>query len=133
MIRRTSFIPLTIALLFFPSVRYTLTLDGAESDYYGFPLPWNSSSLVTSVAKDVYVLPLTIDIILLAILSALVVRALAKLPHRIFKSVMMALGAWGLLCAIIIAIILSSSGTTFYLWPSSGPFHLSEVRLSRGL
>lgn len=132
MIRRISLIPLTIALLFFPSVRYSLALDGWESDYYGFPLPWNSNSLITSLAKDVYALPLAIDMILLAILSVFVIKALARFPQRVFKSVMMALWAWGLLCAITIAIVLSS-GTTFYLWPSPGPFHLSEVRLSRGL
>src|SRR5574343_1262216 len=104
MIRRITIIPLTIALLFFPSVRYTLALDGVGTEYFGFPLPWNSKALVTSVAKDVYLLPLAIDLALLILISVLVLQSLARLRHSIIKSVVVVIWLWGLLCAAAILI-----------------------------
>ena len=132
MIRRITFIPLTAALLFFPSMRYTLVLDGAGSEYYGFPLPWNSRSLATSIAKEVYLLPLAIDLAFLTILSVFALRSLARLPQPIVKSTVVAIWVWGLLCAAMTVIILSF-GSFFQVWPSPGPFHISEVTLSVGL
>jgi hypothetical protein len=132
MIRRITVIPLTVALLFFPSVRYTLALDGAGTEYYGFPLPWNSRALATSVAKEVYLLPLAIDLAVLTVLSVFVLKSLARLPHPIIKSTVVAIWVWGLLCAATTLIILAF-GSIFQVWPSPAPFHISEVALSVGL
>ena len=121
MIRRITLVPLTISLLFFPSVRYTLALDGAETEYYGFPLPWNSRSLATSLAKEVYLLPLAIDLAVLAVLGVFVPKSLDRLPQPIVKSTVIAIWVWGLLCSAAILIILSFA-SFFQVWPSPDRF-----------
>ncbi|MDR2214142.1 MAG: hypothetical protein LBE21_11030 [Pseudomonadales bacterium] len=132
MIRHLTLIPLSITLLIFPSVRYTLALDGAEGKYYGFPLPWNSDSLVTSLAKDIYILPLIIDLIFFAIFGAFILKALTRLRHPLFTGSLVAIWASGLFGALLMIFFLTSN-PLFKAWPDPGPFHLLEVRLGVGL
>ena len=77
-IRDTAFIPLSLGLMFFPSLTFRVALDGAESTYYGFPLPWNSRSPAISLAKDIYWLPLAIDIVFYGIVGFLLWRYVAR-------------------------------------------------------
>jgi len=59
---KISFLPLSAGLMLYPSLVLQVALDGDQTMYNGFPLPWNSSSLGISLAKDIYWLPLIIDI-----------------------------------------------------------------------
>lgn len=132
MIHRITSLPLSIALLLFPSVKYSLMLDGANSEYYGFPFPWNSRALATSLAKEVYLLPLAIDLAFFGILGAFALRALARLPLPARNSAVLAIWVGGLLSAASITLVLSF-GAFFQLWPSPGPFRIDQVSISIGL
>jgi len=131
MIPRITCFPLSIALLLFPSVKYILTLDGARAEYYGFPLPWNSNALATSLAKEIYLLPLLIDLAFFAILSAFAFRVMAR-HSPILKKAIPAIWILGLLSATSIALILSL-GSFFQCLPNPGPFHVDRVTISIGL
>jgi hypothetical protein len=61
---RLAFLAIAIGLFFFPSVEYrVLIVDGPDTEFYGFPLPWNSRGLAFSMAKSIYILPLVVDIV----------------------------------------------------------------------
>jgi hypothetical protein len=53
--------PLALLMLFWPSVKWSAVGDGAETEFYGLPLPWNSRGLATSLSKTYYLLPLIAD------------------------------------------------------------------------
>jgi hypothetical protein len=133
MIHRLTLIPLSIALLIFPSVRYTLALDGASGTYYGFPVPWNSDALVMSLVKNVYILPLVIDLIFFAILGVLILNALARLPRAVFRGGLVAIWVGGLLGAAMIMVFVLIFRLHVEVWPDPGPFRILEVTPSLGL
>jgi hypothetical protein len=59
---RLAFLLMMVGLAFFPSVQYrVLVVDGPDTEFYGFPLPWNSRFIAGSLAKDIYVLPALLD------------------------------------------------------------------------
>lgn len=141
MIRRISIFFLTIALFLFPSVKYSFALDGADADYFGFPLPWNSDSLISSAGKDIYLVPLVLDLVLLCVLSLVVVNALARFGHRlndglrlsrqVYTVAIAALWVWGL-CCLIATMIICSFNSTWYWWPSPGPLTITKITISIG-
>lgn len=128
---RITCLPLSIALLVFPSVRYTLTLDGARAEYYGFPLPWNSNSIATSLAKEIYLLPLLIDLAFFAILGTFALKLMARHSSTLNK-IVPAIWIGGLLSAASIALVLSL-GSFFQWWPNPGPFEVDRVMIGIGL
>jgi hypothetical protein len=134
MTRQLTLIPLAIALLIFPSVRYVLALDdGPDGQYYGFPLPWNSDSFVTSLAKDIYVLPLIIDLVFFAVLGAFILKALTPLRPALFKGSLVVIWIGGLLGVTVMMAFALVFNLFFKLWPEPWPFHIVEVTLSFGL
>lgn len=80
---RLAFLAIAIGLFFFPSVEYrVLIVDGPDTEFYGFPLPWNSRGLAFSMAKSIYILPLVVDIVFfLAVGYWLWRRIERQLPH----------------------------------------------------
>lgn len=118
-ISEISFIPLSMGLMLYPSLVLRVALDGAESTYYGFPLPWNSRSLVTSLAKDIYWLPLIIDIVFYGILGYIIWRYVSKyiLSWRpaLKLTALVFLWLYGLV-SIWFMIVASSFGTFHQLW-----------------
>lgn len=131
MIRRLTFFPLAIALIYFPSLKYYLMLDGAETEYYGFPLPWNSRSLVTSLAKDVYLLPFVLDLLFLSIVSVFILRAVELLPEKLFRSIQIIIWIWGSLSVGLI-FVTTLTDPTFHSWPNPGQFQIREIKISTG-
>ena len=125
-------LPFIPALICFPSLRYDLALDGADARYYGFPVPWNSDSLATSMSKDVYLLPLGIDILVACIVGALLLRAVRKLPRPATISVLGLVWVWGICCALVLGFVFTTN-PWLRLWPHPGPFHVLAVRLHFGV
>jgi hypothetical protein len=82
MLKKISYIPLSVGLMFFPSTVLNAVLDGAESTYYGFPLPWNSRSIVTSLSKDIYLIPLLLDLIFYAFVGFIAWRGISKYLYK---------------------------------------------------
>lgn len=76
---RSTLLPLFVGLAAFPSIRYVvLFIDGPDTEFYGFPLPWNSRGIASSMTKDIYLVPLTVDIIFYLLLTLFVSRWLAN-------------------------------------------------------
>lgn len=97
-----TWIPLAISLMFYPSLSYDVLLDGADTEYYGFPLPWNSRGLAVSLTKDVYVVPLLVDLIFYGVVSFFIwkwlrprISRLGKLPGTIVVTL---IWLYGLVC-----------------------------------
>jgi hypothetical protein len=132
MIRLVALCLTAIALLCFPSIQYDLSLDGAYATYSGFPLPWNSPSLVTSMAKDIYAIPLAIDLLFYGWLAHLVLRRTERLPRKPRMIVMSLLYLWGVCCMAFILFTVSMGGF-FHMWPQPGPFEITAVRLGFAL
>jgi len=124
---RVSLLPLTFLLLLFPSLKYRILLDGEwPADYYGFPLPWNSDSLATSLAKEIYVVPLAVDLLFSFLLALLVYKVMLRLNHRA-SSVMLKV-IWSIACVLLVLIgVLFSFDVS--LWPNPGRFQVSSVSL----
>lgn len=72
------YIPIAIGLFFFPSMILEVALDGAGSTYYGFPIPWNSRSLVSSLSKDIYLIPLLLDVLFYMVLAIFLARVISR-------------------------------------------------------
>lgn len=135
MTRRFAFIPLAICLMLFPSLICNVVLDGAESTYYGFPIPWNSRSLVTSLSKDVYLIPLILDFVFYALISFHIWNISMKLLSRIqilprsFTTILVwtvGVVVFGMMCFIIL------SDPTFFAWYSD-EFKITKFRLGLGV
>jgi predicted permease len=125
-------LPLIPALLFFPSLRYHLLLDGADAMYYGLPLPWNSDSLAVSMAKDVYLVPLAVDILVACAVGVFLLRGVDRLPHWAKVSVTGLTWVWGTCSALALGLRVALE-PYFQLWPHPGQFHVLEVALSFGV
>jgi hypothetical protein len=94
--------------MLFPSLTYHVVLDGAGTEYYGFPLPWNSRGLAASLTKDVYVIPLLVDLMFYGVVSFFVwkwlhphISRLSKLPKT---AVLMFIWLYGLGCSATMMI-----------------------------
>lgn len=118
--RRFSFIPLAIGLMLFPSVIWMVVLtDGPDTEYFGFPLPWNSRSIVTSMAKEVYILPLAFDFSFYAFLGFFVWRRMhAFLLHTnkiISVFALFLIWFYGLIASLYLCLRIAMD-TDYQLW-----------------
>jgi len=77
-ISEITFQPLSAGLMLYQSLVLQVALDGAQSTYYGFPLPWNSSSLTASLAKDIYWSPFIMDALFYGMLGHILWRYVSK-------------------------------------------------------
>ena len=117
-----------IALTSFASLNYDLALDGAETTYFGFPIPWNSGAAAASLGKEIYVLPLVLDIIFWTWIGVRVLQFVGRFPRTMassFRAVLLVLGLVGLGLAIG---RLAFSELFFSFLPAPGPFHITAVR-----
>ena len=104
---RTAFIALAVGLFLFPSVKYGVLLtDGPDTDFYGFPLPWNSRGIATSLSKSIYIAPLLVDVALYVGLSYWLIRLLSDRIERARRGVrgaiLMLIWAYGTLSAMLL-------------------------------
>jgi len=133
MIRKTSLAFFIIAAMCFPSLSYEVSLDGAESTYYGFPLPWNSRSPAASLVKDIYLIPAAIDIALFYWVGTLVLRALGRFPRRQAAAIAAFICAWGTLCALFMVVAFFFYDCDFRAWPDPELFHVTALHIGLGL
>lgn len=125
MIDRITFALLAAGLGYFPCLKYgVLILDGPDTEFYGFPLPWNSRSLAFSLAKDVYVIPLLIDIAFfvgaVALLRWWLLPRLNYLSLGMRRSIGAIIWVYGI-CSLVIMLVtvavLDISVYPWYAWP----------------
>jgi hypothetical protein len=121
MLARLTWIPLTVGLMCFPSTRYVVLLvDGPDTDAYGFPIPWNSRSISTSLAKDVYLVPLAIDLAIYVWLSIWLCRRLVEVIHKarllIQWSVLLLLWVYGFVSALLLFAVFVAFDTSVSIW-----------------
>jgi hypothetical protein len=133
MIRKVSLALFIFASMCFPSLNYDVALDGAETTYYGFPLPWNSRSPAASLVKDIYLIPATLDLALFAWVGFVVLRASSRLPSNKAAAITALIWLWGTLCAAYVALKFVFYSFYFQAWPHQGLFHVTAVRIGPGL
>ena len=122
-----------IALISFASLNYDLALDGAETTYFGFPFPWNSRATAASLGKEIYVLPLVLDIIFWTWIGVRVLQFLGRFPRTLansFRAALLVLGVVGLGLTIL---TLAFNELFFSFLPAPGPFHITAVRSGFGV
>lgn len=107
-ISRLSWAPLTAALLVYPSLVWNAhVVDGPDTACYGAPLAWNCDSLASSLAKDVYIVPLLADLAVIAGFAMFVVLLLRIVLRARVRSLYLgligAIWSWGLLCGVFVA------------------------------
>lgn len=130
-LQRFAFIPFTIAGLFFPSLHYQITSDDGMRDFYGFPLPWNADSVVTSLAKSIFILPLLVDGLFWAGLGYLLLRKMAKKPSAALTAGVTLLWLWGLGCALFLSVELAFN-PEWRWWFDFGEYQKIALFLHRG-
>lgn len=131
-INSVSLTALVIALISFVSLNYDLALDGAETTYFGFPLPWNSRITAFTLGKEIYVLPLLLDVIFWMWIASQVLQFVGRFPTKIangFCAAMLALGVAGLGLTLG---TLAFNELFFSFLPAPGPFHITAVRSGFG-
>jgi hypothetical protein len=111
MMYRLTFLAIAIGLFFFPSVEYSvLPVDGPDTEFYGFPLPWNSRGLASSLTKEIYILPLVVDVVFFLAVGYWLWRQIERrLPHlrpMARRSILFSIWSYG---AIAIAGIVVSA------------------------
>ena len=138
MINRITFALLGLGFAYFPSLKYSvLILDGPDTEFYGFPLPWNSRSLAFSLAKDVYIIPLVINIAFLVGAVVLIRRwllpRLTNLSLGARRSIAAATwiyGIWSLAMMLVTIAVVDISAHPWYAWPVA---EIRSVRLGPSL
>ncbi|HED34616.1 MAG TPA: hypothetical protein ENJ08_10445 [Gammaproteobacteria bacterium] len=117
-ISEVTFLPLSAGLMFYPSLVLQVALDGAQSTYYGFPLPWNASSTVISLAKNIYWLPLIVDIFFYSILGYIVCKYISKYiagwPPVVKQMVLASIWLYGLVSVWLMTGILSLDSMQYF-------------------
>jgi hypothetical protein len=133
--RRVTTAALAVALLYFPSLRYDILLDGAETEFYGFPLVWNARSLVTSMGKEIYLIPLIIDASFYTLVAWLILRAWRAYAPRSWDRAAAALVClWSgfLLATILLYLVVTFRDHFFQAWYYLDWYGVKQVSLSRG-
>ena len=133
MIRKLTLALFIIASICFPSLNYDVALDGAETTYYGFPLPWNSDSPALSLVKDIYVVPAAVDFALFAWVGLVVLRWLGRLPRRKAAATTALILLWGTLSATFMGLKFVFYSFYFQAWPHEALFRITAVRIGPGL
>jgi hypothetical protein len=138
MIYRFAFLALAVGLFFFPSVQYHVGLDGADTEFYGFPLPWNSRGIAASVTKDIYVVPLLIDVVFFLALAYLLwylfARRLQRLRPVLRRSILFGIWAYGGLAAATITVVVLAQERCFVsAWYDSPIITLLGIHLDAAL
>lgn len=130
-LQRLAFIPFTVATLFFPSIHYQVSSSDGRTHYYGFPLPWNADSLVTSLAKTIFIMPLLFDSLFWAGLGYLLLRKIGKQPSTALTLSISLLWLWGLSCALFLSVELAFHPEWLW-WFDFGDYQTIELFLHRG-
>jgi hypothetical protein len=111
MMYRLKFLAIAIGLFFFPSVEYrVLILDGPDTEFYGFPLPWNSRGLAVSMTKTIYILPLVVDVVFFLAVGYWLWRQIERrLPHLkpvVRRSILSSIWAYGVIATAGIVVMV---------------------------
>ena len=119
-LRHSTVLPLMFALMLFPSLVYEVAIyDGPGTSFRGFPLPWNSRSIAISLAKDIYIAPLLIDLMFYAALAFWAWRAIWNhlgqwpLPAKALVLTIIWLYGLGALYLIALAALIDPF---FHIW-----------------
>lgn len=130
-LQRLAFLPFTVAALFFPSLHYQITSNDGIRHFYGFPLPWNADSVVTSLSKTIFILPLLLDGLFWAGLGYLLLRKMAKQPSAAVAVGITLLWLWGIYCVVLVCAALAFN-PEWLCWFDFGDYQRIELFLHRG-
>jgi hypothetical protein len=119
-------ISFSAALMLFPSIKYEISLvDGPDTPFFGFPLPWNSKGLALSMTKDFYLIPLVIDLIFYYFVSRLILKYFSFKISTLPRNVKLILNTFIYLYALAGLFVFTLTLTLFednsfdiwYKWP----------------
>ncbi|MBY0243109.1 MAG: hypothetical protein K2X55_27765 [Burkholderiaceae bacterium] len=127
-IKGPSLAVLVIALIYFVSLNYDLTLDGAETTYFGSPLPWNSKAPAASLGKEIYILPLVLNVLFWMWMASKVLQFIERLPTKMANGFRIALFTLGIVACGLILLTLAFNELFFSMLPAPAPFHITAVR-----
>ncbi len=133
-LKQSTWVPLALGLMIFPSLIFNVALDNAGSDYYGFPLPWNSRGLVSSLTKDIYLLPLCVDLLFYGALSFIIFRYWQKRSSKpvIRKALYGMVWFYGLAAFLYIMLVVNIYDMFFYFWYDHS-FKIISFKLGLGI
>ena len=134
---RFAFIPLTAALMIFPSREWTTAaIDGPAEECRGAPYAWSCDSPSISMLRDAYAEPFLADLAILGAVAASVMLILGFLlrgPRRpLFSGFAIFIWLWGGLCFAALAFAV----TVEVSWSAGGIpeyYSLSPPRLGFGI
>ena len=121
--RSVMFLVFVFSLVCFIGLAYEVALDGAETVYRGFPVPWHSRVPVTSLAVEIYWVPLAIDLFFLVALGRFLFRSFGGVLGR--RIIVLA----SLCCASLIIGQFAFHELFIQAWPSLGVFHITGIQM----
>jgi hypothetical protein len=133
MSRHVTVVALACFLVCFASVNYDVVLDGAESTYYGFPLPWNARLPATSLVKDVFVIPALVDLAFVSLLASFVFRFADRMGARISTILGRTSIFLGIIGLVEIGLTFYFNDSFFSYLPESWPKQITVIRVGWGL
>lgn len=127
--RSVTFFVFVMAFIGFTTLAYDVALDGAETQFSGFPLPWYSQLPAASLATEIYWVPLIIDVLFLFVLSRYVFRLIDSYESahaRLWKGVAVAI--------VVFDTAVAGAPLIFHdlfvqAWPSSNEFRITDLRV----
>ncbi|QGZ42570.1 hypothetical protein IP92_04774 [Pseudoduganella flava] len=130
-LRTLAFAAAMVMLLAFVSLRYELALDGADTTYAGFPLPWHARLPAASLATEVFLVPLGVNLLLYGWVARHLVKLMERLPGRAARRCAAALIAGGCVIGLLTLVVLSLYDVFYLAWPLPGPFTVTAVYYDR--
>ena len=121
-----------LVLIYFFSLNYELGLDGAETTYFGFPIPWNSRSPAASLGKEIYILPLVLDLLFWTWVGTRAQQFIVRFPKAVVTGVHAGVVALGVVALCLIVGTGVVNELFFSILPTPGPFSIIAVRLGFG-
>lgn len=133
MFKHITAVPFTFMFLTFPSIRYEFLFDQTAISYFGTPIPWNSNNPGLSLYKDIYLIPLIINITIIAALGFYLIRTVSMLTRKAELAVHILIYGLGLISFIVLLTVFMTSTCSVTLMPETWPNKLLSLGLSLGM
>jgi hypothetical protein len=130
--------PIAVALFAFPSVQYVAEVeDGPSTEYFGFPLPWNARGIANSMTKDLFMMPLLLDMATYIAIAFWLWRGieprLAKRDIGFRRVVLVGAWAYGAIAFAFMAGMLVVQDCLPSLWYRHSPWNVIGITIGTSL
>ena len=132
MFKYISIIPFIFLLSLF-SIKYEFLFDQTEISYFGNPIPWNSNNPALSLNKIIYILPLTLNILILAMLGFYLIRKISNFPKILELLAHILICSLGSISFVALLPVYVVNEVEVMLIPDSWPDNLISLSLSLGM